>query len=190
MRTGPLGRVGPNCPMRNYGMPISTAPLSGSTVPFGCQSVCGRCWRVSDWCTNESRLDSRINWWTPSHDQGHDHLVNPVCRFRVRQTSLPIFRSRDRFGRGGRSPSLSISRQLPSSLFTWKRLTPAGRKQCWLRLPPIVEMVFVTACHVCCDEPVETIDWLSLSLRWHVAYIVANSPNPQPRDDVLNKDSV
>jgi len=42
----------------------------------------------------------------------------------------------------------------------------------------------------CCDEPVETIDWLSLSLRWHVAYIVAASPNPQPRDDVLYKDSV
>jgi len=42
----------------------------------------------------------------------------------------------------------------------------------------------------CCDEPVETIDWLSLSLRWHVAYIVAASPNPQPRDDILYKDSV
>jgi len=40
------------------------------------------------------------------------------------------------------------------------------------------------------DEPVKTIDWLSLSLRWHVAYIVAPSPNPKPRDDVLYKDSV
>jgi len=43
---------------------------------------------------------------------------------------------------------------------------------------------------LCCDEPVETIDWLSLSLRWHIAYIVAASPNPQPRNDVLYKDSV
>ena len=41
-----------------------------------------------------------------------------------------------------------------------------------------------------CDEPVETIDWLSLSLRWHVAYIVGASPNPWPRDDLLYKDSV
>jgi len=42
----------------------------------------------------------------------------------------------------------------------------------------------------CCDVPVKTIDWLDLSLRWHVAYIVAASPNPQPREDVLYKDSV
>jgi hypothetical protein len=42
----------------------------------------------------------------------------------------------------------------------------------------------------CCDEPVETIDSLSLSLRWYLAYIVDASPNPQPRDDVLYKDSV
>jgi len=41
----------------------------------------------------------------------------------------------------------------------------------------------------CCDQPVETIGWLSLSLRWHVADIVAASPDPQPRDDVLYKDS-
>jgi len=31
---------------------------------------------------------------------------------------------------------------------------------------------------LCCDEPVETIDRLSLSLRWHVAFIVAAIPNP------------
>jgi len=42
----------------------------------------------------------------------------------------------------------------------------------------------------CCDEPVKTIDSLSLSLRWHVAYIVTASPNPQPPDDVLDKDLV
>jgi len=31
------------------------------------------------------------------------------------------------------------------------------------------------------------IDWLSLSLRWQVAYKVAASPNPQPYDDILYK---
>jgi len=49
---------------------------------------------------------------------------------------------------------------------------------------------FVCSVQVCCDEPVETIDWLSLSLRWHIPYILATSPNPQPSDDVLYKDSV
>jgi len=49
---------------------------------------------------------------------------------------------------------------------------------------------FYCSLHLCCDEPVETIDWLSLSLRWHVAYIVAASPNPMPRDELLYKDSV
>jgi len=42
----------------------------------------------------------------------------------------------------------------------------------------------------CYDEPIEMIDWLSLSLKWHVAYIVAASPNPKPRDDILYKDLV
>jgi hypothetical protein len=41
-----------------------------------------------------------------------------------------------------------------------------------------------------CEEPVKKIDWLSPSLRWHVTYIVATSPNPQPCDDVLYKHSV
>jgi len=42
----------------------------------------------------------------------------------------------------------------------------------------------------CCDEPVAMIDWLCLSLRWHVAYRGAASPNQKPCDDVLYKDSV
>ena len=58
----------------------------------------------------------------------------------------------------------------------------------WLH--PIGGVISQDAWPKSCDEPVETIDWLSLSLRWHVAYIVAASPNPQPRDDVLYKDSV
>jgi len=41
-----------------------------------------------------------------------------------------------------------------------------------------------------CDEPVEMIDWLSLSLRWHVAYILTASANRQLCDDVLYKDSI
>jgi len=38
--------------------------------------------------------------------------------------------------------------------------------------------------------PVETIDWLSPSLSWHIIYTVATSSNSQPCDDVLHKDSV
>jgi len=53
-----------------------------------------------------------------------------------------------------------------------------------------IRMVVAPGLITCCDEPVETIDWLSLSLSWHVAYIVAASPNPQPRDDVLHKGSI
>jgi len=56
----------------------------------------------------------------------------------------------------------------------------------WSLFRPVIGMLTTK----CCDEPVETIDWLSLSLRWHVAYLVAASPNPKPRDDVLYKDSV
>jgi len=41
-----------------------------------------------------------------------------------------------------------------------------------------------------CDKPVTTIDRLSLSLWWHVAYIVGANPNPQPRDVILYKYSV
>jgi len=42
----------------------------------------------------------------------------------------------------------------------------------------------------CSDELVQTIDWLSLSSRWHIAYIVAASSSPQPPDDVLYKDLI
>jgi len=40
------------------------------------------------------------------------------------------------------------------------------------------------------DEPVETIDCLSLSPGLYAANAVAASPNPQPRDDILYKDLV
>jgi len=33
-------------------------------------------------------------------------------------------------------------------------------------------------CWTCCEEPFETIDWLSPDLGCHLAYIVAASPNP------------
>jgi len=36
----------------------------------------------------------------------------------------------------------------------------------------------------------QLIDWLGLSLRWHVAYIEAASPDLQPHDDILHKDAV
>lgn len=43
---------------------------------------------------------------------------------------------------------------------------------------------------ICWDKPVEMINWLSLSLRWLIAYIVATSSNPKPQDTELNRDSV
>jgi hypothetical protein len=50
-----------------------------------------------------------------------------------------------------------------------------------------IRIVVAPGLITCYDKPVKTIDWLSLSLRWHVASIVAASPNPQPSDDVLYK---
>jgi len=54
----------------------------------------------------------------------------------------------------------------------------------------MAETLTVAEVEVCCDELVETIDWLSLSLRWHVTCIVAASPNSKPHDNVLYKDLV
>jgi hypothetical protein len=42
----------------------------------------------------------------------------------------------------------------------------------------------------CFDEPVEMIDQLSVRPTWHVAYLLAARPNPQPYDDIIYKDSV
>jgi hypothetical protein len=42
----------------------------------------------------------------------------------------------------------------------------------------------------CCEEPVETIEWLSVCVQCDVAYLLAEHPNPQPHDDLLYKDSV
>jgi hypothetical protein len=53
-----------------------------------------------------------------------------------------------------------------------------------------VQHVVVPRLITCCDEALVKIAYSSLSLRSHVAYIFAFSPNPWAGDDVLYKDSV
>jgi len=75
----------------------------------------------------------------------------------------------------------------------WPRSYEALGLDCYLdmiTLENVVRIVVQSGLITCCTKPVEAIDWLSLSRRWHVAYIVAASPNPQPQVDVLYKDLI
>ena len=61
MHTRLAVRVRPNCPAHNCRRPVGTAPWTGSAVPFGHWSAGGKRWTVSDECSDESSLGSRID---------------------------------------------------------------------------------------------------------------------------------
>jgi len=87
--------------------------------------------------------------------------------------------------------SLSSVRTLPVSGTLQLRAYEGLRFDSYLYLIVLengIQIMFARGLITCCDEPVKTIDWLSLSPRWQKAYIVAASPNPQPHDDILYND--
>jgi len=58
---------------------------------------------------------------------------------------------------------------------------------CLMKICPLVTTLS-PAWWCCCDDAVEMIHSLSLSLRYHIGNALAASPNPQPHDDIHYKD--